>query len=90
VTSDGGLCEDLASAPTDAEPNTPGECEECVRAGTRWVHLRICLTCGKVGCCDSSPQRHASAHFRDTGHRVMRSAEPGGSWRWCFVHQLTG
>ena len=78
------------NAPDDVEQNTPGECEECVRDGTSWVHLRTCLDCGHVGCCDSSPQRHATAHFRDTGHRVMRSAEAGESWRWCFVHHLTG
>jgi Na+/H+ antiporter len=86
----GGMCEDLTLARPEAVPLTPGECEECVRDGTRWVHLRLCLDCGHVGCCDSSPQRHASAHFHDSGHRVMQSHEPGESWRWCFVHHLTG
>ncbi|MET1058647.1 MAG: cation:proton antiporter, partial [Nocardioides sp.] len=86
----GETCDDLRNAPHEVEQNTPGECEECVRDGTSWVHLRTCLDCGHVGCCDSSPQRHATAHFREEGHRVMRSAEAGESWRWCFVHHLTG
>jgi CPA1 family monovalent cation:H+ antiporter len=86
----GGLCEDLLEERPPVVPRTPRECEECVRDGTRWVHLRLCLDCGHIGCCDSSPQRHASAHFREEGHRVMQSHEPGETWRWCFVHHLTG
>ena len=86
----GGTCDDLERAPSYREPNTPGECEDCVRQGTTWVHLRTCLACGHVGCCDSSQYRHATAHFRETEHRVMQSAEPGESWRWCFVHHQTG
>jgi monovalent cation/hydrogen antiporter len=85
-----GGCEDLRKAASDVAPNTPGECEDCVREGTRWVHLRLCLTCGHVGCCDSSPRRHATAHFHESSHPVMRSAEAGEFWRWCFVHELTG
>jgi CPA1 family monovalent cation:H+ antiporter len=85
-----GDCEHLRGAPDDRTPNTPGECEECVRDGTTWVHLRLCLECGHVGCCDSSPMRHATAHFHESGHPVMRSAEPGESWRWCFVDEVTG
>jgi Na+/H+ antiporter len=65
-------------------------CEDCVREGTSWVHLRQCLTCGHVGCCDSSPRRHATRHFEDTGHPVIVSAEPREHWRWCFVDQLLG
>jgi len=83
-------CEDLRDARTDVEPSTPGECEDCIRLGTQWVHLRLCLTCGKVACCDSSPQRHATAHFHESQHPVVRSAEPGESWRWCYLHELTG
>jgi CPA2 family monovalent cation:H+ antiporter-2 len=64
-------------------------CEECLRSGDRWVHLRICMTCGHVGCCDSSPNRHAAAHFHQTRHPVMRSAEPGESWGWCYEDSLT-
>jgi uncharacterized UBP type Zn finger protein len=68
-----------------AVPQTAAGCQDCVALGRHWVHLRLCLTCGHVGCCDSSPGRHASAHHRETGHPVMRSFEPGESWRWCFV-----
>ena len=70
---------------TVAEP----ECAECLSEGTHWVALRQCLECGNVGCCDSSPSRHATAHFHDTTHPVMESAEPGEDWRWCYVHHLT-
>jgi len=88
MSSDGG-CEHLRDLSTDVAPNTPGVCEECVRDGTQWVHLRLCLSCGHVGCCDSSPQRHATAHYHDSDHPVIRSAEPGESWRWCYVDELT-
>ena len=66
---------------------TPG-CVECLAMGSRWVHLRVCLTCGHVGCCDSSPNRHASAHARGTEHPIIRSLEPGEDWSWCFVDQV--
>jgi CPA2 family monovalent cation:H+ antiporter-2 len=59
-------------------------CEACVALGDEWVHLRSCETCGNVGCCDMSKNKHASAHFRETGHRVARSIQPGESWRWCY------
>ena len=85
-----GECEDLRSPAADIEPRTPGRCQACDEEGSHWVHLRLCETCGNVGCCDSSPKRHATAHFHDTGHRVMRSAEEGESWRWCFEHEVTG
>ena len=85
-----GDCEELRTPRPPVEPLTPGECEDCVREGTHWVHLRLCLVCGHVGCCDSSPQQHATAHFHQTKHPVMRSAEPGESWRWCFLHEITG
>jgi uncharacterized UBP type Zn finger protein len=65
-------------------PKTRG-CEECLQTGTRWVKLRMCLTCGHVGCCDSSPGKHATEHFNGTHHAVMRSAEPGEAWGWCYV-----
>ncbi|MFD3453230.1 UBP-type zinc finger domain-containing protein [Streptomyces sp. NPDC058691] len=71
-------------------PPTDG-CAECLANGRRdWVHLRLCLTCGRIGCCDSSPGRHASAHYKATGHPVIRSFQPGESWRWCYVHGTTG
>ncbi|MFD8995037.1 UBP-type zinc finger domain-containing protein [Streptomyces abikoensis] len=62
-------------------------CPECEAAGSHPVQLRLCLVCGHVGCCDSSPYRHATAHFQETGHAVMRSFEPGQSWRWCYVDE---
>ena len=83
-------CEHLADAPTVIRMLTPGVCGDCVREGTAWVHLRACLTCGNVGCCDSSERRHALAHFHDTAHAVMRSAEPGEAWRWCYVDEQIG
>ncbi len=70
-------------------PGTVAGCEECLKSGDPWVHLRMCHTCGKIGCCDSSPNRHATAHFRETGHPLMRSAEPGEEWSWCYVDELT-
>jgi hypothetical protein len=60
------------------------ECEECVKTGSRWVHLRTCQSCGTTRCCDSSPNRHASAHARDSGHPVIASAEPGERWLYCY------
>ena len=60
-------------------------CSTCVEIGATWEHLRQCLTCGATRCCDKSPNRHATAHFRETGHPMIRSAEPGEDWRWCYV-----
>jgi len=70
-------------------PVTPraNGCEECLTMGERWVHLRLCLTCGHVGCCDDSKNKHASAHFRQTHHPLLRSFEPGETWGWCFVDE---
>jgi CPA1 family monovalent cation:H+ antiporter len=85
-----GDCEHLQDAPKIVKARTPEGCEECLRDGTRWVHLRLCLSCGHVGCCDSSTEKHASAHFRETRHPVMRSIEPGEAWRWCFIDDLLG
>ena len=68
----------------------PGYCLDCVREGTRTVHLRICLSCGNVGCCDSSVGRHAARHHRNTRHPVMRSLEPGEAWRWCYLDDRLG
>lgn len=85
-----GPCEHLAEACTVPPPITPNGCAECLRDGTTWVHLRLCMACGHVGCCDSSAGKHATAHFEETDHPVMRSFEPGEAWRWCFVDQLTG
>jgi CPA1 family monovalent cation:H+ antiporter len=90
VTGTTEICDHLASA-EDTDPRVDGVCEDCVAMGERaWVHLRTCLACGHVGCCDSSPRRHASGHFREVGHPVVRSAEPGETWRWCFVDERLG
>jgi CPA1 family monovalent cation:H+ antiporter len=89
IAQPGGACEHLESAPS---PQVPGDayCVDCVRDGTTPVHLRMCLTCSRVGCCDSSPGTHASKHFEATGHPVMRSIEPGEEWRWCYEDDLLG
>jgi hypothetical protein len=71
--------------------DTPAEiagCEECLAEGGSWVHLRMCQTCGHIGCCDNSPGRHATAHFEASRHPIIRSAEPGESWSWCYVDEL--
>jgi hypothetical protein len=70
----------------DVTPSADG-CEDCLRIGSRWVHLRLCLQCGHVGCCDSSPNRHASKHAPAAGHPIVRSFEPGEDWRWCYVDE---
>jgi uncharacterized UBP type Zn finger protein len=63
-------------------------CEDCVKTGSSWVHLRLCLSCGHVGCCDSSPNKHASKHFITTGHPLVRSIEAGETWGWCYADQI--
>jgi len=70
----------------DVEPRSRG-CDECLRTGDTWVHLRVCLSCGQVGCCDSSKNHHATRHFWATGHAVVRSLQPGETWRWCYVDE---
>ena len=71
----------------EVTPGTQG-CEECLQTGDRWVHLRLCLTCGHVGCCDSSRNKHATKHFHDTGHPIMQSFEPGENWIWCYIDEI--
>lgn len=89
-SGEGGLCEDLHDHPASPQgSDDDAECLQCQAEGTRPVALRRCLTCGEVGCCDSSPGRHATEHFRRTGHPVMQSAEPGETWRWCYLHRRT-
>jgi CPA2 family monovalent cation:H+ antiporter-2 len=75
---------EIADAPDDV-----AGCEECLAQGTRWVHLRMCQSCGHIGCCDNSPGRHATAHHESTGHPIIRSAEPGEDWSWCYEDELT-
>ena len=83
-------CDHLHSADASTLPRTPEGCEECLREGQRWVHLRLCLSYGHVGCCDSSVGRHAEAHFAQCEHPVIRSFETGEAWRWCFVDEVLG
>ena len=71
----------------DPPAEIPG-CEDCLAIGARWVHLRMCQTCGHIGCCDSSPNRHATAHSAATKHPVVRSVEPGEDWSWCYVDEV--
>ena len=78
-----GTCPHL-EAITTIKPPKRRECEECVKIGSRWVHLRTCQTCGATLCCDSSPNRHATKHAKATGHPVIASAEPGESWLYCY------
>jgi uncharacterized UBP type Zn finger protein len=75
---------------TQIRPVTPGSqgCAECLASGDSWVHLRLCLTCGHVGCCDSSQNKHATKHFRETGHAIIKSLEPGENWGWCYIDQM--
>jgi uncharacterized UBP type Zn finger protein len=70
-------------------PRAVDGCAECLMAGTPWLHLRICLECGHVGCCDDSPFRHATAHARDSGHPIIRSIQPDEDWSWCYLDELT-
>lgn len=82
------ICNHLSSLEhgrSDAVTPSSLGCRECLAAGGQWVHLRLCLTCGHVGCCDDSPNRHATRHFHATGHPVTKSFEPGEQWAWCYV-----
>jgi uncharacterized UBP type Zn finger protein len=83
----GAPCEHLDLV-RDVTPSANG-CEDCLRTGDRWVHLRMCMTCGHVGCCDSSPNRHTTAHWQgNTDHPLVRSFEPGEDWWWCYADDL--
>ena len=74
---------------TIGDPDASGDgCQECLAMGDRWVHLRRCTQCGHVGCCDSSKNKHATAHFRGTGHPIIQSFQPGESWYWCYEDEL--
>lgn len=79
-------CPHLGTVLTNV-PRTQG-CEECLKSGDTWVHLRLCRQCGHVGCCDDSRNRHATAHFHATGHPVMSSLEPGEYWSWCYIDEI--
>ena len=81
------LCEHVEGLAPKAIPEG-AVCEECVKTGDRWVHLRMCQECGKVHCCDSSPNKHATAHYHASGHPVVLSAEPGEQWAWCYADSV--
>lgn len=83
-------CDHLRDAPHVSLPELPDSCAECLAEGLAWVHLRMCLTCSHVACCDSSAGNHATRHYQATGHPVMRSVEPGEKWRWCYVDEILG
>lgn len=80
------VCEHIRSI-KEVTPSADG-CEECLAIGDEWVHLRMCMECGHVGCCDDSKNKHATRHFHSTGHPIVRSVEPGESWMWCYVDSL--
>ena len=71
----------------DVAPRAKG-CEECLAMGARWVHLRLCMVCGHIGCCDSSPNKHASKQFHSAGHAIIKSFEPGEDWGWCYIDEM--
>ena len=80
-------CTHLQQVNQNINAKTPNGCEECLQMGSEWVHLRLCLSCGHVGCCDSSPNKHGTRHFKSTGHPIIRSFEPGEDWKWCYVDE---
>ncbi len=81
-------CTHLDQIELEAPPSGDG-CKECLETGGRWLHLRRCAVCGHVGCCDSSPNKHARRHFGETGHAIVQSFEPGEDWLYCFADDLT-
>ena len=82
------ICTHLDSIRIVELPDSIAGCEECLKTGSRWVHLRMCMSCGKIGCCDSSPERHARRHAGEADHPIARSAERGEDWSWCFVDEV--
>jgi uncharacterized UBP type Zn finger protein len=82
-----GTCSHVAEHLKKVKARTKG-CEECLKIGDTWVHLRMCLECGQVGCCDSSKNRHARAHFHATEHPLIQSAERGEDWKWCYIDEV--
>jgi len=80
-------CSHLATIHAGVRPHSDG-CQECLAMGDTWVHLRLCMQCGHVGCCDDSKNRHATKHFKATHHPIVRSLEPGETWGWCYVDEI--
>jgi len=81
-------CSHLDQIDPQVEPDSTEGCSECIAIGSGWVHLRMCMSCGHVACCDTSPNRHASKHAASSGHPIVRSLEPGEDWLWCFEDEL--
>ncbi|HEY1360562.1 MAG TPA: UBP-type zinc finger domain-containing protein [Thermoleophilaceae bacterium] len=81
-------CTHLDQATLEQLPEAVDGCEDCLRSGGKWLHLRICLSCGHVGCCDDSPSRHASAHAHAAEHPIIHSLEPGEDWSWCYIDEV--
>ena len=81
-------CSHLDHVEVTELPAQVAGCEDCLATGSKWLHLRICLECGRVGCCDDSPGRHATAHAESSAHPLIRSLEPGEEWSWCFIDQV--
>jgi len=82
------VCQHLDQINSQVQPDHPGVCQECVDSGDHWVHLRMCLICGHIGCCDSSKNQHARKHYESTGHPIVQSAQPGEDWRWCYSDNI--
>jgi Zn-finger in ubiquitin-hydrolases and other protein len=82
------VCTHLDQIAVTALPEQIAGCADCLASGGRWLHLRMCMSCGRIGCCDSSPNRHASRHAAAAAHPVVRSAEPGETWSWCFLDEV--
>jgi uncharacterized UBP type Zn finger protein len=87
VTMGTAACSHVAEHLKKVKPQSKG-CAECLKMGDKWVHLRLCLECGHVGCCDSSKNKHARAHFHETKHPLIQSAERGEDWRWCYIDEV--
>jgi uncharacterized UBP type Zn finger protein len=81
------ICSHTDTIVPDVSPSSTG-CEDCLRIGSHWMHLRRCMACGHIGCCDNSPMRHATAHFHESEHPIIQSFEPGEDWLWCYVDEV--
>ncbi len=81
-------CTHLDEINEKVKPSTTKGCEDCLKIGGRWVHLRLCMTCGHVGCCDSSPNKHATRHWHEKKHPIAKSFEPGEDWMWCYEDEV--
>ncbi|MDQ6724297.1 MAG: UBP-type zinc finger domain-containing protein [Thermoproteota archaeon] len=81
-------CMHIEQINQDIKPKNPNGCEECLQIGSKWVQLRLCLSCGHIGCCDSSPNKHATKHFKTTQHPLIRSFESPENWEWCYLDEI--